>query len=442
MRRGPLGLAVAVVAAVLAMPVSGSAQVGEIVVTGTVTDATDAVLPGVTVEAVHIESGTTFVGVTNLSGIYRIANLRVGLYNITAQLQGFSTVTQAEIELEVGDRGVVGFTLAVGAVEETITVTGESPLIDVQQSKVGGTINALQMEALPINGRDWMSLTMLSPGSRVNSVTGSGSTPLGRVAGAYQINVDGQQTTATQTYNTVIGNPGFSRDAIAEFEMITARFDATQGRSLGVQVNAVSKSGTNIFSGSVAGYFRHDRFAAEDPVLERKLPFSNQQVSVTFGGPIAQDKLHFFAYYEGEREPHTIAFASPFPAFNIPDINPTTTKNQAGFKLDATLSDSARLMFRGTGTMLTNRLSVLGRTRAPTTPRRSTLNHSERSGLYVTHADIRGDGGQHPAGWLPGAPLRLVRHRARVSRSPVQRIHAWTPGVPPHPRIREHLVRS
>ena len=96
----------------------------------------------------HIESGTIFVGVTNISGIYRIANLRVGLYNITAELQGFSTVTQAEIELEVGDRGVVGFELEVGAVEETITVTGESPLIDVQQSKVGGTINALQLNPL------------------------------------------------------------------------------------------------------------------------------------------------------------------------------------------------------------------------------------------------------------------------------------------------------
>jgi hypothetical protein len=350
MARGSVRLSVGVVLlAVLAMPVSGSAQVGEIVVTGTVTDATDAVLPGVTVEAVHIESGTIFVGVTNTSGLYRIPNLRVGLYNITAQLPGFSTVTQAEVELEVGDRGVIGFELSVGAVEETITVTGESPLIDIQQSKVGGTINARQMEALPINGRDWMSLTMLSPGSRVNSVTGSGSTPLGRVAGAYQINVDGQQTTATQTYNTVIGNPGFSRDAIAEFEMITSRFDATQGRSLGVQVNAVSKSGTNTFSGSAAGYFRNDRFTADDHVLDRKLPFSNQQVSVTFGGPIVQNKLHFFSYYEGEREPHTIAFASPFPSFNIPDINPTTTKNQAGFKLDATLSQNMRLMFRGNG---------------------------------------------------------------------------------------------
>ena len=348
MERGSLGLVAAVVLlAVLAMPILGSAQ--EIVVTGTVTDETDAVLPGVTVEAVHVESGTIFVGVTGINGVYRIGNLRLGLYNISAQLPGFSTVIQSEVELQVGNRAVIGFELAVGAVEETITVTGESPLIDIQQSKVGGTINTRQMEALPINGRDWMSLTMLAPGSRVNSVSGSGSTPLGRVAGAYQINMDGQQVTATQTYNSVIGNPGFSRDAIAEFEMITSRFDATQGRSVGVQVNAVSKSGTNTFSGSVAGYFRNDRFAADDFVLDRKLPFSNQQISTTFGGPIRQDKLHFFAYYEGEREPHTIAFASPFPSFNIPDINPTTTKNQAGFKLDATLSSNARLMFRANG---------------------------------------------------------------------------------------------
>ena len=103
----------------------------------------------------------------------------------------------------------------------------------------------------------------------------------------YQLNMDGQQVTSQLGPG---GQPRFSRDAIAEFQFISNRFDATQGRSTGVQVNAVTRSGTNNFDGTFAGYFRNAEWGAEDPVLGVKVPLEEQQWSSTFGGPIMRDK--------------------------------------------------------------------------------------------------------------------------------------------------------
>ena len=109
-----------------------------------------------------------------------------------------------------------------------------------------------------------------------------------------------------------------SRDAIAEFEFISNRFDATQGRSSGIQINAVTRGGTNTPSGLVRRLLpRLDKWNAEDPVLHEVLPYSDQQLSVTFGGPIIRDKFHYFVNYEYEREPLTFVWNTPYPAFNL-----------------------------------------------------------------------------------------------------------------------------
>ena len=110
--------------------------------------------------------------------------------------------------------------------------------------------------------------------------------------------------------------PGYSRDAIAEFEVIANRFDATQGRSQGMIVNAITKSGTNAFTGTFSGYFRDDKFNAKDFIEKRVLPYSNQQVGGTFGGPIRRNRTHFFVNYEYEREPHTFTY-NMFEVFNL-----------------------------------------------------------------------------------------------------------------------------
>ncbi len=330
---------------VLAAPALVHAQ--ETVVAGTARDATDAVLPGVTVTARHVESGNTFLGVTDVSGGYRIGGLRPGVYNITAELSGFSVVTQEAVELQVGQRAGIDFEMVLASVQETVTVTGAIPLLDLVESDLGGVIDRRQMEELPLNGRNWMALTMLAPGSRANAVSNN---PFGVSSGWFQLNLDGQQVSTSLTLGG-IGQPRFSRDAIAEFELISNRFDATQGRSKGIQINAVTKSGTNTFSGTVGGYFRHNALNAEDHVLGFTPKYQNQQVSMTFGGPIIEDRFHFFGFYEGEREPRTLSWNTPYPAFNIPDIFHTDTVQQAGLKIDAQLTDRTRLSVRTTGSI-------------------------------------------------------------------------------------------
>lgn len=327
----------------LIVGLTGSVSAQEATVSGVVSDTTGGVLPGVTVTAIHEASGNTFVGVTDERGGYQIP-LRTGSYRITAELSGFATVT-GRLELVVGQQASLNFKMPPGALQETVTVTGDAALISVTQSNLSGNIDTRQMQEIPINGRNWMQLTLLAAGSR--SIGTRDDAPVDREYGGavFQFNIDGQQVTGNQGQSQS-GEPRFSRDAIAEFELATTRFDATQGRSSGVLVNAVTKSGTNTVSGSFAGFFRDDRFKAADPVVNRVLNYSNQQYSTTLGGPIKKDKAHLFGYYEFEREPQTVAFNSRFPRFNVADLTATRIEHKGGVRFDTQFSSRANLMVR------------------------------------------------------------------------------------------------
>ena len=142
------------------------------------------------------------------------------------------------------------------------------------------------MAELPVNGRAWVDLVMLAPGARVNHVTSDAPSDSGllgpssaRKGGDFELNVDGQQITVLITGTNQSAQPRFSRDIIAEFEFLSSRFDATQGRSSGLQVNAVTKSGSNVYAGMLSGYFRDDRFNAADPVAGRVLDYQDSQFS-------------------------------------------------------------------------------------------------------------------------------------------------------------------
>jgi len=326
-----------VVGAILGLPLRGYAQ--EAVVSGSVTDSTGGVLPGVTVTALHEASGNIFEAVTDERGAYRIP-VRIGVYRVTAQLAGFATVTRTGLEVLVGQQAVVNLQMAPSTVQESVTVTGEAPLVDTTTSTRSGNVDPRQMQELPLNGRNWMDLALLAPGSKRNE----GGIPDNR-QGYSQINVDGQAMTALFG-STGDDQPKYSRDAIAEFELISNRFDATQGRSAGLQVNAITKSGTNTPSGLFSGYFRDDGFNAADLIEHRVLPYSNQQVSGTFGGPIRKDKIHFFANYEYEREPHTVTYSSPYPSFNVDQSN-TRGEHKVGARLDVQFTPQTRLAVRG-----------------------------------------------------------------------------------------------
>jgi len=143
-------------------PVAAFAQ--EAVLSGTVTDTTGGVLPGVTVTATHVATGNTFVAVTDERGGYRMP-VRVGVHKITVELYGFATVTR-DVDLLVNQTAVINLQMAPSTVQESVTVTGEAPLIDTSQSSLGANIDPNQMSELPVNGRNFMDLTLLAPGSR------------------------------------------------------------------------------------------------------------------------------------------------------------------------------------------------------------------------------------------------------------------------------------
>jgi len=329
-----------VVCTLLAMPALAVAQ-EEAVLTGTVSDTTGGVLPGVTVTAVHAATGNRFVAITDERGIFRLP-VRVGGFQVVAELQGFTTVTRGGIELLVGQTVTIDMQMAPSSVQETVTVTAEAPLLSVTTSSLGGNVDPRQVQELPVQGRNWMSLAMLAPGSRMTNPTGNTPLPDRNVGEQreFQFSLDGQNVAGELGYG---GQPRYSQDSIAEFQFLSNRFDATQGRSSGVQVRAITRSGTNTMSGSVRGNFRDTRFNAENPVLRRVVPIDNQQLAFTLGGPLRRDLLHYFGHFEYEREPRTAVWNTPFPAFNA-ELDGKHTIKMGGVRLDYQLSPQTRLM--------------------------------------------------------------------------------------------------
>jgi carboxypeptidase family protein len=297
------------------------AQAQQASIIGVAADDTKAVLPGVSVTATDQETGRQVATVTNERGEYRLLNLPPGKYTVQAELSGFSSVVLRDVELLVGQNASIPITMKLAQVSETLTVIGETPLVDVSSSQVAGNVDRRQMEALPLQGRNWMELSKLVKGVTANDIGNSIGT--GAMDDLWQLNLDGQQITQ-KVAGSGFGQPRFSRESIAEFQIVTNMFDITQGRSAGMEIQAISKSGTNILSGNVYGYFRDDKLNAPDLVAKKVLPYSNQQVGGTLGGPIVKDKLHYFASYEYEREPGT-TFANPSllpgQTFSIPYQN-------------------------------------------------------------------------------------------------------------------------
>jgi hypothetical protein len=283
----------------LLVPVRAFAQDATLI--GNVVDGTKAALPGTTITATLIDTGRASTTVTDDRGEYRLRGLAPGRYRVQAELSGFSTVVIPDIELLVGQNRSLPFQMQVASLSETLTVTGEAPLVDVSSTQVAGNVDRRQMEELPLQGRNWMELAMQVKGITANAVD---TTP-GVRDRAFQLNLDGQEITQ-QVAGSGFGQPKFSREAIAEFQVVTNLFDITQGRSLGIQVQAISRSGTNNYDGSVYGYFRDDKWNAKDFIANRVLPYANQQLGGAIGGPLIKDKAHFFLSFERENEPNTI----------------------------------------------------------------------------------------------------------------------------------------
>lgn len=311
--------------------------------TGKVTDNSGGVMPGVTVSVTEVNTGRSQTSVADENGQYRFPILAPGTYTLVAEIAGFAPIIVTPLELLVGQSASVNVQMGLAGVEETVTVTGESPLVDVLSSEIAGNVDRRMMDDLPVQGRNWMELSLLVKGVTGNDTANNRP---GTIRDEhFQLNLDGQQITQS-TASSFFGQPKFSREAIAEFEIVTNQFDITQGRSAGMQVNAITRSGTNALGASFYAYFRDDAMNAQDFVVNEVLPFENQQIGGTIGGPIIEDKLHYFLSYEYERQP-TVTVARPplLPgqSFTLPS---NAVQNSLTARVDHTVTDNDVLSYR------------------------------------------------------------------------------------------------
>ena len=349
-------LLVAAVFCSFVAPSTIQAQVDQGAITGIVQDPTGAVVGNATVTLRNTDQGITVETKSSSSGNYTFSPVRIGHYEVTVASPGFSTTTQKNLTVAVGQELQVNVSLQVGATGTEVTVSTAPPQLQTDESSVGQVIDEHTTESLPLNGRNFTFLAQLSAGVNVaqNDTRGNAA------SGAFTANglqsaqnnylLDGIDNNSNAAdflngTNFVILPPV---DAISEFKVQTADFSAELGRSAGAVLNATIKSGTNQFHGAVWEFFRNDKLDAADWFENnngvKKGKLRQNQFGASIGGPILRDKLFFFGDYEGLRRVQGTVLSGTVP---------TLSERNSGF------SNLADLI---TGQSGAPRVDALGRT--------------------------------------------------------------------------------
>ncbi len=294
-----------VMACIVAIGGPATAQQTTGTIAGRIVDDQGAAVPGVTVTARNTQTGFTRTDVSDAEGSYRLTALPVGTYDVTAELQGFSRLENRGIVLSVGQTLDVNMALKVASLQESITVTGETPLIESRSSSVGGVVDIGRIESLPLNGRQFANLAATIPGVGLgyHSDPTKSSQFSPQINGGNGRNVNYQIDGGDNNDDTVGGLLQlFPLEAIQEFNFVTQRFKAEYGRSNGGVMNIVTKSGTNDLRGSWFTLLRdkslNSRTFSEEISRLEKQDYRRYQFGGSFGGPIARDQAHFFAAVE------------------------------------------------------------------------------------------------------------------------------------------------
>ncbi|MBI4888471.1 MAG: carboxypeptidase regulatory-like domain-containing protein, partial [Acidobacteria bacterium] len=279
-------------------PGRAAAQTTNGVISGIVSDAQGGVLPGVTVTGRNVDTGITRTVVTESDGRFRLAALPPGRYELHAELSGFGTVDVPGLTLTTGTEVTRNMTMQVQGVSETVTVTGEAPIVEVTRSDVSGIITQDQMQMLPLATRQPMDLALLMPGTsqdavrarKANSNVGAGAFTNGSA-----LLVDGVWN---KEGNTGEPRQDFPQSAIQEFKVLVSQSPAEYGWTAGGAVSMATKSGTNVLHGELFEFYRNKALNTMDPFAKAagqpKPNFSRHQYGGAIGGPIVRDRLHFF----------------------------------------------------------------------------------------------------------------------------------------------------
>jgi hypothetical protein len=322
------------------------AQVAGGTLSGTITDPSEKLVPQAQVSITNVATGITTTVSTNSDGFYIAPNLLPGEYQVTVSAKGFSTETKKGISLTVGAHQVFNLTLQVGSAARTVVeVTTEAPAVQLASSDISAVVNANTVRELPLNGRSWTDLAALQPGvetiqTQPSFATGSdrGNRGFGQqltISGArpqqnnYRLDGVSLNDYANGAPGSVLGG-NLGVDAIQEFSVLTSNYSAEYGKTSGGVVNAVTRSGTNTFHGSVYEFLRNSALDArnffEDPTAA-KASFKRNQFGGAIGGPLVKNRTFFFADYEGIRQSKGIANLNfvPSPAARSGNIHDTTT---------------------------------------------------------------------------------------------------------------------
>ena len=316
-----LGIAVF---SLLLLPVASFAQIGASGVTGTVTDPTGAGVPRAKItatnEATNVEASTT----SSTAGTYEIRNLIPGSYNVTAELSGFKTSVTSHVPTEVDKVSTVNIQLTIGTVSESVNVNAaEAVQLDTESSTVGQLITAREIENLPLNGRNWISLNYLTPGAVVFHGTTAGESVTSSVypqnvvfnglrGGNNAYYIDGAYLPALETQVVLVIPP---LDALGEFRVQSSNFSAEFVGGAGGVVSATTKTGTNAFHGSAWEYLRNDVLDASNYFASgiAKPSLKRNQFGAVLGGPIVKNRAFFFGGYEGFRQRKGATLVGDYP---------------------------------------------------------------------------------------------------------------------------------
>src|SRR5262245_29755790 len=326
-----------VIVAVVLLLVTASfaaAQITSATLSGTIKDETGGVLPGVDVVIRNVDTGLTRNSVTDTNGYFTVPGLPPGKYETRASLQGFRTGVQSDVTLQVGQQAGLNMVLKVGTTEESITVSGESALVETRSAALSAIVLGKTIEELPLNGRNYITLATLQPGI-VQFTEKSGTAPATR---GVQLNINGMGGRSNSFLIDGANMKGYAGiatvtaadstlgvETIREFRVITNSFSADYGRAMGGVVSIATKSGSNELHGSGFEFFRDSSMDARNFFdMGDTPPFTRHQYGATAGGPLRRNKVFFFGGYERLQEDlgQTIITAVPTASARTGVVNP------------------------------------------------------------------------------------------------------------------------
>lgn len=299
MRTLRIGAVVALLFLTAAIPLF--AQQGTAEIRGKVTDESGGVLPGVSVLVTNEATGVFREVTTSPEGAFFMSQLVPGRYKVVAKLAGFRTTERSGLVLQVGNTLTVNLQLGVGGIEETVTVAGQTPLVDTSSIKVGGNIGTEELSELPAMNRNYFSVVALLPGIQFAASNQMGNDTIvasGQTSQNNNVAVDGGYNADDALGTSAGAQVRTPLEAIQEFQVITSMYDAEFGRASGAIVNAVTKAGTNQFKGVVFGYTAPNPMTSKDFFVKQnnlaKATTTKREWGGVIGGPIVKNKAHFF----------------------------------------------------------------------------------------------------------------------------------------------------